>query len=161
MQIGANTVVTIEYTLRDQDGQVLDSSQDSQPLAYIHGHGQLIPGVEAELAGKEPGAELRFNVPPERGYGHYSEDAFQMVSKSNFPDDVEIAEGQQFWLTDQSGNQRHARIESISDDQVRLDFNHPLAGVALDFEVKVLDVRQASEEELAHGHAHGEHGAHD
>ncbi len=161
MQIDRNSVVTIEYTLRDPEGEVIDSSVGSDPLSYLHGHGQLIPGVEKQLAGQSEGAALRFTVPPGEGYGEYDENAFRTVSKANFGDAGEVEEGMQFWVTDEDGREMPARVDAIEGDEVRLDFNHPLAGLPLDFEIKVVNVREASAEELSHGHVHGPGGAHD
>jgi FKBP-type peptidyl-prolyl cis-trans isomerase SlyD len=160
MNIGPNTVVSFDYTLRDEEGEILDSSKDGTPLTYMHGQGQLIPGVEKALLGKTVGDELRFIVAPEEGYGEYDPDAVQTVSRSAFPPDAVLEEGQEFFVEDQEGNTRAVSVLAIEGDEVSLDFNHPLAGEDLDFEVKITEVRAATDEEIAHGHAHGPEGHH-
>ncbi len=158
MQIENNRVVSFEYTLRNKNGDVLDQSEAGNPLSYIHGHGQLIPGVEKNLLGKGAGDALRFVVPPAEGYGEYDPEAQQQVDKSAFPPGMPVEAGQQFLATDQSGAQRPVRISNVEGDTVTIDLNHPLAGEDLDFDVKVTDVREATQEELEHGHVHGPEG---
>ena len=158
MQIEPNKVVTFEYTLRNTKGEVLDTSEGGKPLSYIHGSGQLIPGVEKELAGKAAGEELRFKVPPADGYGEYNPEAHQQVDRSAFPAEMELEEGLQFLATDQQGNQRPVKVKAIEGDNVTVDLNHPLAGEELDFEVKIKEVRQPTAEETDHGHVHGPDG---
>lgn len=160
MQIGQDTVVAIEYTLRNDTGEVLDTSVGSAPLTYMHGRGQLIPGVERALEGKQTGDALRFVVPAAEGYGEYDEEAVQKVNRSAFPPDVALEAGQEFFVEDQHGNTRAVSVLEIQGDEVMLDFNHPLAGEDLDFEVTVREVRAATQEELTHGHAHGPDGHH-
>jgi FKBP-type peptidyl-prolyl cis-trans isomerase SlyD len=160
MQIAPNCVVSIEYTLRDEDGEVIDSSEGAAPLTYIHGQGQLVPGVEKALLGKSVGDALRFVVAPEEGYGEFDLDAIQVVNRSAFPPDVELVEGMEFFVEDQAGTPSPVSIMAINGDEISLDFNHPLAGEELDFDVKIKEVRAATAEELAHGHAHGEGGHH-
>lgn len=158
MQIGNDSVVVIEYTLRNDEGEVLDSSTGGAPLTFLHGRGQLIPGVEKALLGKQAGDELRFIVPAEEGYGEYDPDAMQTVGRGAFPPDFAIEEGQEFFVEDQQGNTRAVSVAGIDGDQISLDFNHPLAGEDLDFEIKIKEVRAATAEELAHGHVHGPEG---
>jgi FKBP-type peptidyl-prolyl cis-trans isomerase SlyD len=151
-------VVAIEYTLRNDEGEVLDSSAGGAPLTFLHGRGQLIPGVEKALLGKQVGDELRFIVPAEEGYGEYDENAVQTVGRGSFPPDFALEEGQEFFVEDQEGNTRAVSVVGIEGDLISLDFNHPLAGEDLDFEIKIKDVRAATPEELTHGHAHGPEG---
>lgn len=160
MQIGPNSVVAIEYTLRNEDGEILDTSVGGSPLTYMHGHGQLIPGVEAALVGKQVGDAMRFVVPAEEGYGEYDAEAVQKVSRGAFPPDVDLQPGQEFFVEDQHGNTRAVSVLEVQGDDVTLDFNHPLAGENLDFEVTVREVREATKDELEHGHAHGPDGHH-
>ena len=160
MRIGLNSVVEIEYTLRDEEGETIDASGSEDLLTYLHGHGSLVPGVERALEGKTAGDALRFTVTPADGYGEYDEEAVQVVSKSEFPPDTDLTEGLEFFVEDPQGNPRPVSILAIEGDAVSLDFNHPLAGVPLDFEITIRTVRDATAEELAHGHVHGAGGEH-
>lgn len=158
MEIAENKVVAIEYTLTDSEGEVLDTSDGRGPLAYLHGKGGIIPGLETELAGKKVGDELKVTVSPEKGYGPRHDNLVSRVPKDAFGGKLEFELGLQFPVQDQQGNQRLVTIVHIEEDNVVLDANHPLAGVELTFEVKVVEVRDATEEELSHGHSHGEGG---
>ena len=158
MEIAENTVVAIEYTLTDSDGEVLDTSEGRAPLAYLHGKGGIIPGLEEALAGKTVGDELKVTVPPEKGYGPRNDALLNRVPKETFGGQLEFELGLQFPVQDQNGNQRLVTIVHIEEDTVVLDANHPLAGVDLTFEVKIVEVREPTEEELSHGHSHGEGG---
>ena len=158
MQITEGKVVHIHYTLKDDAGEVLDSSAGQEPLAYLHGAGNIIPGLESELEGKTVGDKLTVAVAPKDGYGVRNEALVQEVSRSVFPDDVDVQLGMQFHAQTSVGV-RLATVTKIVGDQVTLDLNHPLADVTLHFDVEVMDVKTATEEELAHGHvhAHGDH----
>jgi FKBP-type peptidyl-prolyl cis-trans isomerase SlyD len=158
MQITEGKVVHIHYTLKDDAGEVLDSSAGQEPLAYLHGAGNIIPGLESELEGKTVGDKLTVAVAPKDGYGVRNEALVQEVSRSVFPDDVDVQLGMQFHAQTSAGV-RLATVTKIVGDQVTLDLNHPLADVTLHFDVEVMDVKTATEEELAHGHvhAHGDH----
>lgn len=150
-----DTIVTIDYTLRLDDGEVIDSSQGREPLAYIQGQGQIVPGLERELYGMNVGDEKAVTVAAEEGYGDYDEERLQQVPLETFPDDMELEEGMSVRMRDvNSGQLFDAYIDGIDDDAVTLDFNHPLAGETLHFEIKVVGVRQATSDELAHGHVH-------
>jgi FKBP-type peptidyl-prolyl cis-trans isomerase SlyD len=159
MQIAENTVVQIHYTLKNATGDVIDSSQGQEPLAYLHGAGSIVEGLESALAGKTVGDKLDVTVEPERGYGDRREDLVQTVDRSNFVGVEEIEVGMQF-LAQTPWGEQPVTVMAVADDSVELDGNHPLAGETLNFSVEVVDVRQASEEELQHGHAHGEGGHH-
>ena len=158
MNITDGKVVHIHYTLKDDAGQVLDSSEGHEPLAYLHGAGNIIPGLENALAGKTQGDKLAVAVAPKDGYGVRSEDLVQTVSRSAFPDNAQVQLGVQFHVQTPAGV-RLATVTKIVGDQITLDMNHPLADVTLHFDVEVMDVQTASEEELAHGHVHA-HGGH-
>lgn len=158
MEIAENKVVGIEYTLTGSDGAVLDTSEGRGPLAYLHGKGGIIPGLEAELTGKAVGDEFKAVIPPEKAYGPRQDNLLNRVPKDAFEGKLEFELGLQFPVQDQQGNQRMVTIVHIEDDSVVLDANHPLAGEELTFEVKVVEVRDATEEELSHGHSHGEGG---
>ncbi len=155
MKVERNKVVTIVYTLRT-NGEVVDQGE----LAYLHGHGQIIPGLEEALEGRHEGEAFAVSVPPEKGYGEPNPEGIQVVPKSAFPEGSEVAVGEQFYAQDPSGQPLPFVITAVEGDEVTIDFNHPLAGQVLDFEVEITAIRDASEEELAHGHAHGPEGHH-
>lgn len=160
MRIAKHTVATIDYTLTDNDKNVIDTSEGGEPLSYIHGTGSIIPGLEDALTGKSPGDALRVSVPPAQGYGERDDSLLKVVPKDRFEtDDIEV--GMQFHTSSDNGHQVITVVD-IEGDKITVDGNHPLAGVTLNFDVKVVGVRQATQEELDHGHAHGGDGhAHD
>ena len=150
-------MVSINYTLKDSEGKVLDTSDGREPLVYLHGIGALIPGLEKELEGKEKGHDVNAVIPPEEGYGQRREDLLKVVSKDGFQGDEEMKVGMQVQLQTEQGP-AIAVISGIEENDVTLDLNHPLADMTLHFDVNVVDVREASEEEISHGHVHGEGG---
>lgn len=158
MQIAKHTVVSIHYTLRDDQGAVLDSSDGKDPLLYIQGIGNLIPGMEEGLEGKRKGDKLEIKVSPEKGYGERNDTLIQKVPRSAFGDQ-DVRPGMQFQAQTNSGAQV-VTITEVGLENVTVDGNHPLAGVALNFQVEVMDVRSATAEELEHGHVHGPGGHH-
>lgn len=158
MQIESRKVVTLEYTLTDEGGDVLDTSKGGEPLVYLHGSGNIIPGLESALAGKGEGESLKVTVAPEDAYGDRDEELLQTVPKSRFGDE-ELEVGMQFQARGPEGPVL-LTIVSMLDDTVTLDANHPLAGKTLSFDVTVLAVRDATLEELTHGHVHGPGGHH-
>ncbi|MFP4364244.1 MAG: peptidylprolyl isomerase [Spirochaetia bacterium] len=155
MQIAKDCVVKIEYTVKDENGQVIDTSEGRKPLAYLHGNNNLIPGLEAELEGKEEGVKLEATVPPEKAYGEYNDQMIFAVPKDNFQGVDTVEPGMQF-QAQLENEMRILTVKSIEGDQVTVDGNHPLAGKELHFDVEVKDVREATDEELEHGHAHQE-----
>lgn len=159
MQIADNAVVTMHYTLKNAAGEVLDSSQGQEPLAYLHGANNIVPGLENALVGKATGDKLEVTVKPEEGYGDVREELVQKVPHENFQGINELQVGMQFMAQAPWGEQPVTVIE-IEDDGVTLDGNHPLAGQELFFDIEVTEVRAATEDELSHGHAHGEGGHH-
>ena len=159
MQIESNSVVTLHYTLKDNDGKVIDQSDDGSFL-YLHGAMNIIPGLEKALAGRTAGEEFTVSVSPEEGYGVKDPERIQEVPKDMFEDTEEIKVGIQFHAQSPDGNAVVVTVTEVRDDVVVIDGNHALAGVDLNFEVKIIDVREASEEEASHGHVHGEHGHH-
>lgn len=159
MKIGKNTVVSINYTLRDKSGQVLDSSEGRDPLVYLHGVGQLIPGLENELEGEAVGASKQVVISPNDAYGERQDDLLHVVSKTGFTGEEEMFEGMQVQLETDNGP-AIAVIAKIDGDEVTLDLNHPLAGEELHFDVAVVELREASEDEISHGHVHGPGGHH-
>jgi FKBP-type peptidyl-prolyl cis-trans isomerase SlyD len=150
-----NKVVALEYTLKDDSGEPIDSSNTGEPLRYIHGTGDMLPGLEKALDGKSAGDNIRVTLPPADAYGQRDEDLILKVERSQFehPDQLEI--GTRIHLLTPEGSY-DAAIEAIDGDEVTLDANHPLAGVTLEFEVKILEVRAASPEELESGRIAGD-----
>lgn len=156
MQVSENKVVSIHYNLTNKAGETIDSSvQRGEPLAYLHGHGNIIPGLEKELDGKSAGDKLDVTVTPENGYGERHDELMQQVPKSAFEGHEDsLQPGMQFQAQTEAG-QRVFTITAVEDEQVTVDGNHPLAGETLNFDVEVTDVRDASDEEKEHGHVHG------
>ena len=161
MQITKHKVVAIDYTLKDDAGEVLDSSQDQEPLTYVHGVGSLIPGLEQALEGRSAGDELQVTIAPADGYGERDEALCQEVPRKEFEgvDDLEV--GMQFRVQAEGGF-LVLTVMNVGEETVTVDGNHALAGETLHFDVAVRDVRDATDEELNHGHVHGgcgcEHG---
>lgn len=158
MQIADKKVVAIDYRLRDDEGAVLDSSEGAQPLAYLHGAANIIPGLEKALLGKQAGDELDVSVEPEEAYGEYSLELVATLNRSMFQGVEELEPGMQFHASAPDGGMQVVTIRDVDGDDVTVDGNHPLAGQRLHFKVKVISVREATAEELEHGHAHGEGG---
>ena len=154
-QVADGLVVTLEYTLR-VDGEILDTSQDNEPIQFIQGEEHIVSGLERELYGMIVGDEKEVLVSPGDGYGEIESDAWMDVPLDEFPPEIPMEIGTQLRLRGEEDETRHARIATIGKETVRLDFNHPLAGKDLHFSVKVVDLRSATEEEKAHGHVHGD-----
>lgn len=152
-------VVSMEYKLT-VDGEVLDSSEEGGPLQFLAGYGNIIPGLENEMMGMKIGDSKEVTVQPADGYGEFEDDAFMDVPRTEFPEDMELEEGMELHVADDDGNHQAAYVAEFDDKTVKLDFNHPLAGAVLEFYVKVVDLREPSEEELDHGHVHEEGGHH-
>ena len=152
MLIGKNTVVSIHYKLTDNEGNLLDDSSEG-PLTYLHGANGIIPGLENELTGKAAGADFKVTIAPDEAYGDHQPHLVQQAPRSAFPADIELEVGMQFTASS-DGGETMIIIKEVSDDTVTVDGNHPLAGLTLHFEGKVDHIRDATEEELAHGHAH-------
>ena len=157
MQITENKVGVFHYTLKDEAGVVLDSSAGKPPLAYIHGTQSIIPGMEKALEGKQPGDKLSAVIEPEDAYGPVLEELISEVPLANFPDKEQVEVGAQFQAKTPEGT-RIATVMKVEDETVTVNFNHQLAGATLHFDVEVVEVRDATEDELAHGHVHGEGG---
>ena len=157
MQISKDKVVSINYTLKDDEGEILDTSEGRGPLAYIHGSGSIIPGLETALEGKNQGDKLDVKVAPEDGYGQRDDSQVQVIPKNLFEGVEAIEPGMQFQAQSDAGV-RIVTVKDVSEDQVTVDANHPLAGMNLNFNVEVTEVRDATSEELQHGHVHGPEG---
>ncbi len=159
MLIAANCVAYIHYTLKDDAGAVIDSSAGGEPLAYLHGAGNIVPGLEKALEGKQAGEKLAVKVAPEEGYGARDEALVQQVPRRSFEGVRELKPGMRFHAQTQQGPVA-VTITQVLGDMVTVDGNHALAGVTLNFEVEVARVREATPEELIHGHVHGPGGHH-
>lgn len=160
MLIAANKAVSIEYTLTNDAGEVIDSSAGGAPLVYLQGAGNIIPGLEKALEGKQVGDDLDVAIEPEEAYGEYAAELVSTLSRSMFEGVDELEVGMQFHASAPDGQMQIVTIRDLDGDDVTVDGNHPLAGQRLHFKVKVVDIRDASQEEIAHGHVHGEGGHH-
>jgi FKBP-type peptidyl-prolyl cis-trans isomerase SlyD len=155
MQISKDKVASIHYTLRDGDGNILDTSAGREPLTYLQGAGNLIPGMEEGLEGKSKGDKFSLKIAPEKGYGAKDDTLVQKVPRSAFGNQ-KIEKGMQF----QTNQGQVVTVTETGLESITVDANHPLAGVELHFEVEVTDVRGATPEEISHGHVHGAGGHH-
>ena len=154
LPIGDATVVSIHYTLRDPEGTVIDSSEGAEPLKYLHGAGNIIPGLESALVGKVQGDSLDVVVDPAQGYGEYHAELVQVVPLAAFQGVENVEAGMAFTAQGDDGSQRRVVVRQVEGEEVTVDANHELAGVDLHFAVEIVDVRAATDEETAHGHAH-------
>lgn len=159
MNISDKHVVTLNYTLRDNDNNIIDQSEDGT-FCYLHGASNIIPGLENALTGKSTGDSFSVSIAPEEGYGMRDEARMQDVPRDAFPADTPIEPGMQFHAQGPDEQPIMVTVAAVDGDTVRIDGNHPLAGVTLNFDVTVADIRAASDEELQHGHVHGP-GGHD
>ncbi len=158
MKVSHLSVVTLDYTVSDESGDVLDTTEGREPLVYLHGAGFLVPGLEKALYDREVGDSFELNVDAADAYGEYEEDLVQQVPGELF-DGMEVAEGDTF-VADTDDGHRPVTVVEVAEDYIKVDANHPLAGVNLHFAVTVRDVRAATAEEIAHGHVHGQGGHH-
>ncbi|MBN7796717.1 FKBP-type peptidyl-prolyl cis-trans isomerase [Parahaliea mediterranea] len=152
--IGDNAVVSLHYKLSDAEGNEIENSAGAEPLKYLHGAGNLIPGLENALVGKSTGAELTVAVPPEDAYGEVVPQLIQEVDREVFQGVDSIEPGMAFQAQGQDGGAQRVVVTAVDGDKVTIDANHPLAGVELHFDVQVVDVRPATDEEVDHGHPH-------
>jgi len=159
--IAPRKVVTIDYELRDGEGELIDTSEGAGPLSYLHGAHQIVPGLERALEGLDAGAERDVVVPPEDGYGRPDPGGVFTVPRATFPPELTIAVGDTFMGENDDGAGLPVRVVELRDDVVVVDANHPLAGVTLHFHVVVREVRDATVAELQHGHPHGADGGHE
>lgn len=152
--IGENAVVNIHYELTDDEGNVLDSSKGAEPLSYLHGAGNIIPGLEQALAGKTEEDSFKVRLEPAEGYGEVVPELIQTLPKTAFQgvDNVEV--GMNFEAQAPNGEVQRVQVKDVADEEVTIDANHPLAGVPLNFDIDVVAVREATDEEITHGHAH-------
>jgi len=157
MLIANDKVVSIHYTLTNKDGNVIDTSDGREPLTYIQGKQNIIPGLENALAGKDVGDKVNVTVPPAEAYGEKSLEMIQEIPRSAFGDIQDLQPGMQFQMQSPNGPVM-ITITNVADDKVVVDGNHPLAGESLTFDVEIMEIREATEEELSHGHVHGPEG---
>ena len=148
MQIAPKTVASIDYTLTDEDGRVLDTSEGRKPLTYLHGAGQLIPGLESALEGQSAGDSVAVTVEPAEAYGERDEQLVHDVPRTAFQGIDKIEAGMRFQATDQEGRGRTFTVTAVGDEKVTVDANHPLAGKPLNFKVNVVEVREATDQEV-------------
>lgn len=153
--ISDGSVVTMHYKLTLDDGQVVDSSEGSDPLAYLHGANNIVPGLESAMSGKESGESFNVEVEPEEGYGPRHEQAVQKVPRAAFPADAQLEPGIQFQAQNENQQPVMGMILAVEDDTIVVDFNHPLAGRTLHFAIEVVSVRDATAEERELGQADG------
>ncbi|MBI4418460.1 MAG: peptidylprolyl isomerase [Ignavibacteriales bacterium] len=159
MKIAKNSVVTIEYTLTDEGGEILDTSKGREPLSYIQGMGNIIPGLENSLDGRLAGDKFMVSVQPADAYGERDEKRVVKVARDRFDGVDELEVGMQFRAEGGSGGSQIVTVTAVENDTVTIDANHPLAGKTLNFDLEVVKVRQATAEEISHGHVLGPGGA--
>ncbi|MBC7531564.1 MAG: peptidylprolyl isomerase [Oligoflexus sp.] len=159
MTVSQNLVVTMNYSVKDEDGKIIDSSEGHEPLSFIQGTGSIIPGLEREILGKRKGDKFTIRVLPEDGYGPVDPSLVEIVPRAQFAGVKNLAVGMQL-QAQTDDDTMVVTVVSLSEDEVTVDENHPLAGKTLDFELELLDVRDATAEELQHGHVHGIGGHH-
>jgi FKBP-type peptidyl-prolyl cis-trans isomerase SlyD len=160
MTVEKNKVVTISYRLSTAEGELLDSSEENGDLPYIHGTDFLAPGIEEVLAGKSVGDKVDAKVPAAKAFGEFDEELLIAVDKDDINIEDEILEEGLEFEAEIRGELRYCRIEEIEGSEIRINANHPLAGLDIHFEAEVLGIRDATAEELDHGHVHDEHGHH-
>ena len=157
MKIAENHVVTLNYTLTDNDGEVIDQAHDSS-FVYLHGAENIIPGLENALTGKSVGESLKVKISPEDGYGLRDESRVEDVPREMFPDDQEIVAGMVFHAEGPNGETITVTVIAVDEASVKIDSNHALAGIELNFDVEIMGIRDAESEEIEHGHVHGAEG---
>lgn len=155
MKIGKDAVVSIDYRLHLGDGEVVDESEAGDPLVYLHGYEEIVPGLEKALEGKSAGDKVKAVVKPEDAYGEYDPEGLEEVPRTEFPAEMELEAGGVITGTDPDGDEVDFLVKEVKKDTVVVDFNHPMAGKTLHFDVTVREVRAATKDELEHGHAHG------
>lgn len=160
MAIGPNKVVTMNYILKDSDGNVIQSTHNSRPFSYLSGNGQIIPKLEEAVDGLLIGGKKNVKVDATDAYGEYDQNATQTIDRKEFPPDLNLEVGMDLMMNSPDGRKIPFSIKELTDENVTVDFNHPLAGKALEFDVELLDIRDATPEEIGHGHAHGDGGHH-
>jgi FKBP-type peptidyl-prolyl cis-trans isomerase SlyD len=156
-QVADDLVVSMNYTLT-VDGEIVDSSKENEPIQFLHGRGNIISGLEAHLGGLGVGENLQVTVAAKDGYGEFDSEQVVDIPLDEFPEEICVEPGVELEMKDQNGDILYARIVSVGKSRAKLDFNHPLAGKELTFDVTIVDLRNATAEELEHGHVHGSEG---
>ena len=156
LKVGKDKVVLMHYTLKNDAGDVIDSSDGADPLPFLQGHGNIIPGLESALEGSKVGDKLDVSINPEEGYGERIQDAIQEIPSSALQGVDEVKVGMQLQSQDKDGNAFLVSVTKIEDDKITVDANHPLAGQTLHFSVSIESIRKAEAEELSHGHVHAD-----
>lgn len=152
--IGDKSVVSMHYKLTTEEGKVLDSSEGGEPLSYLHGAGNIIPGLEKALAGKVEGDSLQVRVEPSEAYGEINPEGIKVIEKSAFQGVESVKAGMTFEAKAPDGSKQQIIVKKVEGEEVTIDLNHPLAGVVLNFDIQIMSVREATKEELDHGHTH-------
>lgn len=155
MALKPNQVITMNFTLKDDEGKVMDTTSGQEPFSFISGQNQILPRLEEQIGGMLIGSKKDVVLTPEEGYGKFEQEAVRNVKRSEFPEDTELKEGMGFMATGPDGKQYQFFIKDIKDDDIQVDFNHPMAGKTLHFNVELVNLRDATKEELDHGHVHG------
>jgi FKBP-type peptidyl-prolyl cis-trans isomerase SlyD len=156
VKVTDDNIVSLEYILTLNNGDEVDRSDPGEPLEYLHGQGQIIPGLETALYGMAVGDEKSVSIQPIDGYGESDDENFVLMPLESIPDDMKMKVGDRLFLRDDSSDEDvEATVAELDEESVKFDLNHPLAGETLHFNVKIADLRPATDEELAHGHAHG------
>ncbi|WP_447970474.1 FKBP-type peptidyl-prolyl cis-trans isomerase [Nitrospira sp. M1] len=154
LTIEKHSVVSMHYTLKDNDGNVLDRSESSKPLTYLHGAGNIIPGLEKALAGKVENDSLTVKIEPTEGYGEVNPELVKTIERAAFEGVETLEPGMTFEAKAPDGASQQITVTKVEGDDVTIDINHPLAGVTLNFDIQIVGVREATKEELDHGHTH-------
>ncbi len=160
MAIGANKVVTLNYKLTDDQGNMIQTTSRNEPFVYLSGNNQILPKLEEQIDNMLIGGKKNIELSSSDAYGDYDEKAVQQVKKEEFPEGAELKEGMEYMAHSPEGQPIPFVVKEVKDDDVTIDFNHPLAGRNLKFDVELVDVRDATAEELQHGHVHGPNGHH-
>ena len=160
MAIGQNKVVSMNFTLKDENGNIIQATNAMEPFQFLSGNQQILPRLEEEIENMLIGSKKNFKIPAKEAYGEYNEESVQELSKNNFPKDVNLEIGMEFIANSPKGEHMPFVVKEINNENVTIDFNHPLAGINLEFNIELLDVRDATAEELQHGHVHGPGGHH-
>lgn len=157
MKIAEKLVVTLNYTLTDNDGEIIDQALDGS-FVYLHGAQNIIPGLEKALADKSVGDKITIKIPPEEGYGLRDESRIEEVPRNMFPEDHEVGPGMVFHAEGPNGEMITVTVIEVTEETVKIDSNHALAGIDLNFDVEVIGIREAEAVEIEHGHVHGPDG---
>lgn len=160
MPLKPNQVVTIHFTVKDELGEIVDQTDNSQPFSFLSGKNQILPALEEEISNMIIGSKKNITLKPSEAYGEYMPEAVQVVNRKDFPPDMELEEGMNFVANTPEGGQVPFIVTQIEGNDITIDFNHPLAGETLLFDVELLDIRQATDDEITHGHVHGNNGHH-